>query len=129
MGIPSIQSLAGTGRLAALGIPEVEHEATVSLSELAPHLNVPLTVFSKPSFAATAGEWLRNSAAGAVLVYTFPYLVAEPLLSFSATGVLNFHFGLLPQYRGADAIFWEIRNGEPFGAVTVHKMETSLDTG
>jgi len=129
MGIPSIQSIARNGRLAALGIPAVEHEATIALRELAPQLNVPLTVFTRQSFAATAGEWLRNSGAGVVLVYTFPYLVGESLLSFSPAGFLNFHFGLLPQYRGADAIFWEIRNREPFGAVTVHKMEASLDTG
>lgn len=129
MGIPSLQSLARSGRLAALGIPDVEHEATLALRELAPQLQVPLTVFSKQSFAATAGDWLRESGAEAVLVYTFPYIVSETLLSFSPAGFLNFHFGLLPQYRGADAIFWEIRNREPCGAVTVHKMEAGLDTG
>ncbi len=129
MGIPSLQSLAATGRLAAIGIPEVEHDATFALRELAPQLNVPLTVFSRRSFAETAGEWLRKSGAGTVLVYTFPWIVEESLLSFSPTGFLNFHFGLLPQYRGADAIFWEIRNREPLGAVMVHRMEASLDTG
>lgn len=129
MGIPSLQSLARSGQLAALGIPEVEHGATLAMRELAPQLHVPLTVFSRQSFAGTAEDWVRNSGADAVLVYTFPYLVGKSLLSVPSAGFLNFHFGLLPQYRGADAIFWEIRNREPFGAVTVHLMEASLDTG
>jgi methionyl-tRNA formyltransferase len=129
MGIPSLQSLARSGRLAALGIPAVEHDATITLRELAPQLKVPLTVFTKQSFAATTDDWLRESGADVVFVYTFPWLVSTALLSFSSLGFLNFHFGLLPQYRGADAIFWEIRNREPYGAVTVHKMEASLDTG
>ncbi len=129
MGIPSIHSLARSGRLVALGIPEVAHDGTLALHELALHLKLPLTVFTRQSFAATAGEWLRDSGAGTVLVYTFPYIIDASLLSFSPAGFLNFHFGQLPQYRGADAIFWEIRNREPFGAVTVHRMESSLDTG
>lgn len=129
MGIPSIQTIARSGRLAALGIPDVEHDATLALRELAPQLGAPLTVFSRQSFTGAAGEWLRSCGAGVVLVFTFPWLVGEALLAVPPAGFLNFHFGLLPRYRGADAIFWEIRNREPFGAVTVHRMEAGLDTG
>lgn len=129
MGVPSLQLLAQCGKLAAIGIPAVEHEATDVLRELAVRLNVPITVFDRETFAETSVDWFRNSGAEVLLVYTFPYLIGEALLKLPALGCLNFHFGLLPQYRGADAIFWEIRNREPFGAVTVHKMETGLDTG
>ena len=129
MGVPSVQFLAQSGTLAAIGIPTVEHEATATLRDLAAFLHVPLTVFEKDSFAIEAEIWFRNSGADALLVYTFPYLLKGELLALPALGCLNFHFGLLPQYRGSDAIFWEIRNREPFGAVTVHRMEASLDTG
>lgn len=129
MGIPSLQALARSGRLAALGIPDVPHDATVALRELAPQLGVRLTEFTRATFAESAAAWLRSSGAEAALVYTFPWVIGADLLAVPAAGFLNFHFGLLPQYRGADAIFWEIRNREPFGAVTVHRMETGLDTG
>lgn len=129
MGVPSLQFLAQCGKLAAIGIPAVEHEATSVLRDLAVQLKVPLTVFERTSFAETSMDWLKNSGAGVLLVYTFPYIVGKDLLELTELGGLNFHFGLLPQYRGADAIFWEIRNREPFGAVTVHQMESGLDTG
>ncbi len=129
MGVPSLQFLAQMGWLSAIGIPAVEHEATHIIRDLAARLNVPLTVFERESFAETSVAWLKNSGAETILVYTFPYLLGRELLSLPPLGCLNFHFGLLPQYRGADAIFWEIRNREPFGAVTVHKMESGLDTG
>lgn len=129
MGVPSLQLLAQCGKLAAIGIPAVEHEATSVLRELAAQLNVPLMVFDKESFAETSASWFKTSGANVLLVYTFPYIVGKKLLELTEPGALNFHFGLLPEYRGADAIFWEIRNREPFGAVTVHKMEAGLDTG
>jgi len=129
MGLPSLQFLAQTGRLAAIGIPSIEHEATVTLRELAPYLGVPLTAFDKDSFKETSVDWFRNSGAELLLVYTFPYLLDRKILSLPACGCLNFHFGLLPEYRGSDAIFWEIRNREPLGAVTIHRMEATLDTG
>jgi methionyl-tRNA formyltransferase len=44
-------------------------------------------------------------------------------------GFLNFHPGTLPAYRGPDPIFWQLRNGEPAGAVTVHRMEADFDAG
>lgn len=129
MGLPSLQYLAQNGSLAAIGIPSMEHEATATLRELAPYLSVPLTVFDKISFKETAAGWFKDSGADCLLVYTFPYLLNQEMLSLPACGCLNFHFGLLPQYRGGDAIFWEIRNREAFGAVTVHRMEATLDTG
>lgn len=129
MGLPSLQYLAQSGRLAAIGIPSMEHEATATLRELAPFLGVPLTVFDKETFREISVDWFKNSGADSLLVYTFPYLLNRELLSLPVHGCLNFHFGLLPEYRGSDAIFWELRNREPFGAVTVHRMEATLDTG
>jgi methionyl-tRNA formyltransferase len=129
MGLPAIQSLAGTGRLAGVAMPDIEHDATAAMRQFVPELRVPLTVFRRETFAEDCVAWLQSNGAGVVLVFTFPWLVREPLLSVPPAGFLNFHFGLLPQYRGADAIFWEIRNREPLGAVTVHRMEAGLDTG
>ena len=44
-------------------------------------------------------------------------------------GFINFHFGVLPEYRGADAIFWQIRNRAKEGGISVHRMTGEIDKG
>ena len=44
-------------------------------------------------------------------------------------GVINIHASPLPEYRGAQPIYWQIRNGETRTALTAHIVDSSLDTG
>jgi len=41
----------------------------------------------------------------------------------------NIHPGLLPKYRGADPIFWAVRNNEDVFGVTCHEMTEQIDVG
>ncbi len=41
----------------------------------------------------------------------------------------NFHPGVLPEYRGAGAYSWVILNGERKTGVTLHRMDSGIDTG
>lgn len=63
------------------------------------------------------------------LVITFPKIFSQPILDIPKLGFYNFHYGLLPKYRSADPIFWQIKNQEKFGGVTVMKMDSSIDGG
>lgn len=54
--------------------------------------------------------------------------VGKSVLGIPKIGVLNAHNGLLPEYRGNDAIGWSILNGDKVG-VTVHLMDEGYDTG
>jgi methionyl-tRNA formyltransferase len=74
-------------------------------------------------------QWLDACQPDVVFVYTFPFKIPSRLLDKPAHGFINFHFGLLPEYRGADAIFWQIKNREKYGAISVHKMTDRFDTG
>jgi len=44
-------------------------------------------------------------------------------------GFVNFHFGLLPKYKGCDPVFWQIRNKEACGGITIHYMNEHIDEG
>ncbi len=44
-------------------------------------------------------------------------------------GCFNLHPGPLPEYAGLNAPSWAIFNGEKTHRVTVHKMESKIDTG
>ena len=41
----------------------------------------------------------------------------------------NFHFSLLPKYRGCHTNFLQIYNGEKFSGVTLHQIDKGIDTG
>jgi UDP-4-amino-4-deoxy-L-arabinose formyltransferase/UDP-glucuronic acid dehydrogenase (UDP-4-keto-hexauronic acid decarboxylating) len=56
-------------------------------------------------------------------------LLKEHILSVPRIFAVNFHASLLPAYRGKHPIFWALRNGESWAGLTVHVMDTKLDTG
>ena len=48
---------------------------------------------------------------------------------FSSNELYNFHFSLLPKYRGCHTNFFQIYNGEKVSGVTIHKIDNGIDTG
>ncbi len=56
-------------------------------------------------------------------------ILKEQLLSVPRILAVNFHASLLPAYRGKHPVFWSLRNGERWTGLTVHVMDTGLDTG
>lgn len=89
-----------------------------------------------PTFLLTAEnittqfeDWLRGLKPDLVLVCRLSLKVPEKLLSIPHFGFLNIHFGELPQNRGADPLFWSIKNGEKSTAITIHQMDKNWDSG
>jgi methionyl-tRNA formyltransferase len=41
----------------------------------------------------------------------------------------NVHFGHLPEYRGPNPVFWQLKNGAPGLAITIHRISERLDAG
>jgi len=74
-------------------------------------------------------DWITKNKAEVVWVFGFPYKIPESVLRLPEKGFLNFHFGLLPKYAGADPIFWQIKNQEKTGGFVIHKMTKSVDRG
>ena len=48
---------------------------------------------------------------------------------FISSNLYNFHFSLLPKYRGCHTNFLQIYNGEEYSGVTLHKIDNGIDTG
>lgn len=49
--------------------------------------------------------------------------------NFKSHNLFNFHFSLLPKYRGCHSNFLQIYKGEKFSGVTLHKIDNGIDTG
>ena len=48
---------------------------------------------------------------------------------FKTNKLFNFHFSLLPKYRGCHTNFHQILNGEKVSGVTLHIIDNGIDTG
>ena len=57
----------------------------------------------------------------------FEYLINTKL--FRSKKLFNFHFSLLPKYRGCHTNFYQVFNGEKYSGVTLHKIDNGIDTG
>ncbi len=90
---------------------------------------VPYTVITRKGHKQQLREWVATVGADVVFVMTFPYRIPGEVLAMPRLGFLNFHFGLLPEMRGADPIFECIRQRLLVVGATVHVMDEGLDTG
>lgn len=72
---------------------------------------------------------LRAFAPDLALVWSYPLILREEVLALPRLGCLNLHMGMLPEYRGPNALQWAIVNGESHTGVTLHYMDAGIDTG
>lgn len=131
LSVPSIDFLGARQQLVSIGIP-IRGDKTEDAEQIAftaSNRKVPLVFFNKKGFRDELTQWLNDCKPDVVFVLTFPFKIPSACLSVPEHGFINFHFGLLPEYRGADAIFWQIRNRAKEGGVSVHRMTNEIDKG
>lgn len=127
--IPALLELFQEEVLEAIGLPESLYNTLFSIKAFAKQHHIPLTYFNKGDFAAQSIKWIKNSQIDHVWVMTFPFKIPLEVLDIPFVQFYNFHYGLLPEYRSAEPIFWQIRNKEKYGGITIHKIDAGLDSG
>lgn len=129
MAIPALQQLFMSGSLAAVVIPEKNTALMAVLKALLTGTNVSLVNVNKKNletiFKKVAGE--KNITAAWLM--TFAYIIPKSLLNLLPGGFINFHYGLLPQYRGANPVLAQMLNGETESGITIHIVDEHIDTG
>ncbi|GAA3821391.1 hypothetical protein GCM10022226_47130 [Sphaerisporangium flaviroseum] len=55
--------------------------------------------------------------------------IIGPSLIDNTEQILNCHPGRLPEYRGARPVNWALRNGETVHGITIHRIDSGIDTG
>jgi folate-dependent phosphoribosylglycinamide formyltransferase PurN len=101
-----------------------------TLTGLARSRSIPL-VKVKNLNSPDSVEFLRRCRPD-IIAYTGGGLIRKPVLETPTLGVLNAHWGILPDYRGMNVIEWPLLEGrhtEPGCGITVHFMDTGVDTG
>lgn len=72
---------------------------------------------------------LRSMSPDLFVVASYGRILPSPHLGIPKILPLNIHPSLLPRYRGAAPIPWQILNGEEKTGITFFKMNEGMDTG
>lgn len=74
-------------------------------------------------------EILEKHQVRAAISANWKYTIPPHILDRFPCGILNFHLGNLPDYKGNATVNWSIINGERFINGNIHKMDPELDAG
>uniref|UniRef100_UPI0040480775 formyltransferase family protein n=4 Tax=Roseivirga sp. TaxID=1964215 RepID=UPI0040480775 len=128
LAFPTIVKLKEEGFLAGVGIIESSQSVLMPMLQ-GFNLGVELLVLERKSWKQILDEEIKSKEIDTVWVLTFPWKIPPFLLNLPIKGFINFHFGILPKYKGIDPIFWQFKNKEPYGGVTIHLMNEQIDEG
>jgi phosphoribosylglycinamide formyltransferase 1 len=105
-----------------------------ALARAAAH-DVPTEVFPLADFPdrcardAALAEWLHSRGVRLVVLAGYMALLSEPFLQRFPGAVINVHPSLLPAFPGLHAIEQALAYGVTVFGVTVHFVDTGVDTG
>jgi UDP-4-amino-4-deoxy-L-arabinose formyltransferase/UDP-glucuronic acid dehydrogenase (UDP-4-keto-hexauronic acid decarboxylating) len=78
-----------------------------------------------PSFLRRISEF----SADVILCFSYGLRIPQVVLSCTRRGAINFHGGLLPEWRGANIVNWVLVEGASETGVTAHWMTEDFDRG
>jgi methionyl-tRNA formyltransferase len=129
LAIPTINQLLRNGSLSGVGTLQRNRshleEAFLGLGIAAEQL----AYFTKQSWKQEVSLWLNKLNPDMVWVFGFPWQFTPEQLSVPAKGFYNFHFGLFPKYKGADPMFWQLKNREDKAGFVIHQVNEEVDGG
>lgn len=129
LALPVLGFLQEKGLLLEVGI--LEKNAAV-LSGALQRIGIDksrIQLLSNTGWKETLQSWLERLKPDMTWVFAFPWRIPALHLSIPSKGFFNFHFGTLPKYKGADPVFWQIRNKEAKSDLTIHQMTEHIDEG
>lgn len=104
------------------------HRGSVPVLELATKLN--LKTFTPSNKTELSDLFERTSfASPAGLVVDYGIIIEKPVIDAFPKGIINSHFSLLPQWRGADPITFAILSGQAITGVSLMLINEKLDEG
>lgn len=127
--MPALKELAFFQLLAAVAIPTHCDEMIEHVEAVLTGSGIPIIKLGKTNYSDLLCEAITTYQVNMGLVMTFSFKIPAAVYQLPTKGFFNVHPGPLPQYRGADPVFQQIKNQEKFAGVTIHKLDDGIDTG
>jgi len=104
------------------------HKGSVPVIEVAEELGLPIhTVVNK----RTLDELIANKpfTSSLAILIDFGIIVSQTAIDYFPLGIINSHFSLLPEWRGADPITFSILSGQKETGVSLMLLTAGMDEG
>jgi len=131
LGIPQLLRHIRSANIVGIVAAAIRPQYFEELEHLAQQLRVPFLVQPKWQ-SASYGNFKAQVAglcADLIWVNSYSMIIRDDVLSLARLGGLNIHAALLPRNRGCSPIQWAILKGEYETGVTLHEIDSGLDTG
>lgn len=129
LGIPAILKLKQQNKLAAIATTDKAATQFIPILQNLGFSADEIHILTKKNLEAELKALIANYKPVAIFTLTFSWMIPNGVLDVLPQRCINFHFGLLPKYKGADPIFWQINNGETEGGISIHIMTDEIDNG
>jgi methionyl-tRNA formyltransferase len=124
--IPTIY-FCGQQRLTAslfLQASPANHEEAIR--QQCQHANIPVTTApgGEPLY-----EWAAAEKPDIIFVAGYNQKIDLKRMPVVKHGIFNVHFGSLPEFRGPNPVFWQLRNGAKNIGMVIHRLTERFDSG
>lgn len=127
--LPAVEHFHSKKWLKAVISPGKSYSEKPQIAFLCEELDVPFYKVQHEDLTTTLHSLFNQIEPDLALIYGFSYKLPSQVFSIPSIGCFNIHFSLLPAYAGPDPIFWQIRNGEQMGGITIHRVDENFDSG
>ncbi|HEU4914082.1 MAG TPA: methionyl-tRNA formyltransferase [Candidatus Saccharimonadales bacterium] len=104
------------------------HKGTVPVLDVASELGLTIHTVSDKQALKTLFESRPVKSRVAVLI-DFGIIVPQSIIDYFPLGIVNSHFSLLPEWRGADPITFAILSGQKTTGVSLMLLVAEMDKG
>jgi len=129
LAFPAIQTLHSLGRLHTIGVPSDNEDVKAFCSVFAAKTGIRLIWIEKTKLKIQLEEIVKTPDLKNIFTMTFPWKIPEEIIEENPNTFYNFHYGLLPEMRGADPVFESIRKQKSETGISVHAVEKDIDKG
>ncbi|OHU18295.1 methionyl-tRNA formyltransferase, partial [Mycobacteroides chelonae] len=132
-GYRTLQALIDLGHEVVLAVTHPSSEEaykaiwSAPVDELAREHGIPVHLATRVD--AETIELVKGAEPDVIVVNSWYNRMPVELYDFPPHGTLNFHDSLLPKFTGFSPVLWSLISGESEFGLTVHRMDSGLDTG
>jgi len=127
--LPVIDIFQSSGSLLGVISGDKLHSHNLQLADFCLVKKIPFFKVGRKSLEESLHQLFIDLEPDLVLMMGFTYRIPKALFNFPPLGFYNVHFSLLPAYQGPDPIFWQLKNGETLGGITIHRVNSDFDSG
>lgn len=111
-----------------LKVITVDGDFNLSCIEFLSYYNIDYDICDKNNFKTITHLLITNFNPDIIISFSNPFIFSEEILNLKVK-FINFHPGILPNYKGSLSTVYSLINNEKFVGGTWHYIDKGIDTG